>query len=194
MALRRIGALMAAHAKVTLVSPTAVAALEDLAETRPDRVAPAALRGAVTCRTPGWRWPAPTMPRSTRRYSQPRTRPASSACAPTTRPGPRPGCRPPAAADEPRSASTLTATHRPRLRCVTRRGRGGGRVARGPPPAHQATPQPGRPGRRLRQGDPGRRWPGGSGAVDTEGFSGAGRCRCRRRRPAGALGGAGRAA
>jgi uroporphyrin-III C-methyltransferase/precorrin-2 dehydrogenase/sirohydrochlorin ferrochelatase len=32
VALRRIGALMAAHAKVTLVSPAAVAALEDLAE------------------------------------------------------------------------------------------------------------------------------------------------------------------
>jgi uroporphyrin-III C-methyltransferase / precorrin-2 dehydrogenase / sirohydrochlorin ferrochelatase len=32
VALRRIGALMAAHAKVILVSPTAVAALEDLAE------------------------------------------------------------------------------------------------------------------------------------------------------------------
>ena len=32
VALRRVGALMAAHARVTLVSPTAVAALEDLAE------------------------------------------------------------------------------------------------------------------------------------------------------------------
>ena len=32
VALRRVGALMAAHAKVTVVSPTAVAALEDLAE------------------------------------------------------------------------------------------------------------------------------------------------------------------
>jgi uroporphyrin-III C-methyltransferase/precorrin-2 dehydrogenase/sirohydrochlorin ferrochelatase len=32
VALRRVGALMAAHAKVTLVSPIAVAALEDLAE------------------------------------------------------------------------------------------------------------------------------------------------------------------
>jgi uroporphyrin-III C-methyltransferase/precorrin-2 dehydrogenase/sirohydrochlorin ferrochelatase len=32
VALRRVGALMAAHAKVTLVSPSAVAALEDLAE------------------------------------------------------------------------------------------------------------------------------------------------------------------
>lgn len=32
VALRRVGALMAAHANVTLVSPTAVAALEDLAE------------------------------------------------------------------------------------------------------------------------------------------------------------------
>ena len=32
VALRRVGALMAAHAKVTVVSPTAVAAVEDLAE------------------------------------------------------------------------------------------------------------------------------------------------------------------
>ena len=32
VALRRVGALLAAHAKVTVVSPTAVAALEDLAE------------------------------------------------------------------------------------------------------------------------------------------------------------------
>src|SRR5450759_2734025 len=32
VALRRVGALMAAHASVTVVSPTAVAALEDLAE------------------------------------------------------------------------------------------------------------------------------------------------------------------